>query len=73
MGHYYTLESSKIDLLFVSGQVRSETDLIVLDFFCESNKYGIYSHSCVMFFFESNQKYFYDLVVFGEGGCEDSG
>ena len=35
MGHYYSLESSKIDLLFVGGLVRSETDLIVLDFFCE--------------------------------------
>ena len=48
MGHYYSLESSKIDLLFVGGQVRSEINLIELDFFCGCNEYGIYSQSCVI-------------------------
>ena len=35
MGHYYmySLEFSKIDLLFVGGQVRSEADLMMLNFF----------------------------------------
>ena len=72
MGHYYSLESSKIDLLFDGGQVRSETDLMVLDFFCECNKYRIYSQ-----IFKSNQKYFYDLAVILElgvvGWCKDVG
>ena len=48
MGHYYSLESSKIDLLFVGGQVRSEINWIELDFFCGCNEYGIYSQSCVI-------------------------
>ena len=36
---------------------------MVLDFFCECNKYRINSQ-----FFKSNQKYFYDLVVILELG-----
>ena len=60
-------ESSKLDLLFVGGQVRSETDLIVLDFFYESNKYGIYSHSCIIVFLNQTRS-IYDLIVLGGGG-----
>ena len=49
MGHRYSLESSKIDLVFVGGQVRPENDLIMLDFVCECNIYGIYNQSCIFF------------------------
>ena len=65
MGHCNSPESSKIDLLFVGGQVRSEADLVMLNFFCECEKYGTCNQSCIIvfFFFQLNQKYFYDLVV----------
>ena len=52
MGHYYSLESSKIDLFFVGGQVRSEADLLMLNFFDECNKNEMYSQSCIIVFFQ---------------------